>query len=345
MVPRFHKRHWFYFFGIVYVLMDFHFLNGPISKTFEKFQKEESLSPAELAIREGIVATANAHPIYNLELERRTNQYCIKNGINQSKISKSRIDEIRALCLNNLIIDKLIWFHSYHTPSKLNDEQINESLIKFRKGFESSKEYERAALTQGFSVQKLDEFIENQSMQRVWIERVIAKYIEVTDEEIYVRYQKDRATFLNPDRFKVQQIFFTILDKDYSDLQNKIDEVYRLAINGEDFNQLVKNYSEDPNSKKSFGDLGWLTKNRIPKIFYNKIYQLKKGQISEPFKTKIGWHIIRLLDRKEQSVVPLNMVREEIVATIEAEKREAAIKALINYIRRKAKIRYTENWK
>ena len=91
--------------------------------------------------------------------------------------------------------------------------------------------------------------------------------------------------------------------------------------------------------------MGWLTKNRIPKIFYNKIYQLKKGQISEPFKTKIGWHIIRLLDRKEQSVVPLNMVREEIVATIEAEKREAAIKALINYIRRKAKIRYTENWK
>jgi hypothetical protein len=39
------------------------------------------------------------------------------------------------------------------------------------------------------------------------------------------------------------------------------------------------------------------------------------------------------------------MVRDEITATIEVEKREAAIKALINYIRRKAKIRYLEKWK
>ena len=72
---------------------------------------------------------------------------------------------------------------------------------------------------------------------------------------------------------------------------------------------------------------------------------MKVGQISEPFETKIGWHIIRLLERKQQSISPLMMVRDEIAATIEVDKREAAIKALINYIRRKAKIRYTENWK
>tara|TARA_B100001175_G_scaffold175121_1_gene148747 strand:- start:822 stop:1856 length:1035 start_codon:yes stop_codon:yes gene_type:complete len=344
-MPHFQKRHWLYIFGTVYVIIDLFLFNGPISKIFETFQNEELVSPAELAAREGIVATVNAHPIYKLELERRIDQYCMKNGINQSKVSKKRIEEIGDLCLNNLVVDKLIWFHSYHTPAQLNDEQVNDALIKFRKGFENSKEYEIAAESQGFSISKLDTFIENQFMQRVWIERVIAKYIDVTEEEIYARYEKDKSTFLNPERFNVQQIFFATLDKDPNVLKKQIDEVYDLIIDGEDFDQLVQKYSEDPRSKQSLGYLDWLTKKRIPRAFYDKLYQLNVGQISEPFETKIGWHIIRLLERKQQSILPLMMIRDEIAATIEVEKREAAIKALINYIRRKAKIRYIENWK
>ena len=117
-MPHFHKRHWFYFFCTVYVIIDLFLFNGPISKIFETFQNEELVSPAELAAREGIVATVNAHPIYKLELERRIDQYCMKNGIDQSKVSKKRIEEIKDLCLNNLVVDKLIWFHSYHTPAQ-----------------------------------------------------------------------------------------------------------------------------------------------------------------------------------------------------------------------------------
>ena len=61
------------------------------------------------------------------------------------------------------------------------------------------------------------------------------------------------------------------------------------------------------------------------------------------FQTKIGWHIVRLIDRKSQNQLPINTIKNELASVIEVEKRQAAIKALINYMKRKAKIRYMVN--
>ena len=180
----FRKKYLFYSIAIFYVFSDFYLFDGPFKLAIQKIANNDQESLAEIAKREGVVATVNAHPIYQQELERRFNQYCLKNGINPSSISINRIDSIKSLCLNNLIVDKLVWFHSHHTPVEISIEQANDSLIDFRKGFESSEEFNRASKSQGFSINRIDSFTENQFMQRLWIERVISKYIQVTDNEI-----------------------------------------------------------------------------------------------------------------------------------------------------------------
>ena len=62
-------------------------------------------------------------------------------------------------------------------------------------------------------------------------------------------------------------------------------------------------------------------------------------KLANPLKPKIGWHIVRLVDRKVSNKLPLHIVKKELAAAIEAENYDA-IKALINYMKRKAKIRY-----
>ena len=141
----FRKKYLCYAIAIFYLFSDFYLFEGPFKLAIEKIAKKDQESLAELAERKGVVATVNAYPIYKLELERRLNQYCLKNGINLNDISNNRIGSIKSLCLNNLIVDKLVWFHSYHTPVEMNIEQLNESLIDFRKGFENSEEFKRAS--------------------------------------------------------------------------------------------------------------------------------------------------------------------------------------------------------
>ena len=59
-----------------------------------------------------------------------------------------------------------------------------------------------------------------------WIERVISKYIQVSDEEILKRYEADKEARENPERFKVQQIFFASLNKNPIDLRKKVSDVF-----------------------------------------------------------------------------------------------------------------------
>ena len=77
-------------------------------------------------------------------------------------------------------------------------------------------------------------------------------------------------------------------------------DLFNRIKRGEDFNALAKKYSEDKNSARLDGDLGWLTA-KLPSGFYdfeNAMYSLKNGEISELIRTPLGWHIIKVTDRR-----------------------------------------------
>ena len=60
----------------------------------------------------------------------------------------------------------------------------------------------------------------------------------------------------------------------------------------------AKQYSEDPGSKLKGGELGWSDPAKFVTSFRNTLATLKKGEISEPFASEFGWHIIQLHDRR-----------------------------------------------
>ncbi|MEC8905629.1 MAG: hypothetical protein VX407_00685, partial [Verrucomicrobiota bacterium] len=168
---KFPRRYIFYGLSILYLVGDIYWFGGPLKSRLDQILKGNYVDADGLAIKEEIVATVNAHPIRRQDLERATKEYCRKNGILLSEISRSRINAIRLLVLDQLVVDRLIWFHSYHYPVELSQEEITEALIRFRRGFKSSEEFEQAALSQGFSVSRIDTFLQNQFMQRAWIEK------------------------------------------------------------------------------------------------------------------------------------------------------------------------------
>lgn len=70
------------------------------------------------------------------------------------------------------------------------------------------------------------------------------------------------------------------------------------VLNGDDFAMLAYMYSEDIKTAKMNGEVGWTKKRDLEKYYYKVASQLDKNEISVPFKTKGGWHIVQLLDKK-----------------------------------------------
>ncbi len=101
------------------------------------------------------------------------------------------------------------------------------------------------------------------------------------------------------------------------DAQNRIDSIYAVLLRGANFADLARKYSEDKGSAAQGGCMPWLTKGQTVKAFEDVAFSLKKGEISKPFLSEFGYHIVKLLDRQDQC--PYDSVKDEMCKFVDAQ--------------------------
>lgn len=83
-----------------------------------------------------------------------------------------------------------------------------------------------------------------------------------------------------------------------AEAQRLIERIYERIRSGEDFAELAKNFSEDPGSALNGGDLNWIDPNMLVPEFREVMADTPSGQLSRPFKSPFGWHILEVLGRR-----------------------------------------------
>jgi peptidyl-prolyl cis-trans isomerase D len=81
-------------------------------------------------------------------------------------------------------------------------------------------------------------------------------------------------------------------------------KVYKMAAAGKDFAALAKKFSQGPTKSKG-GELGWFSRDKMVESFAEKAFSMKAGEISEPVRTRFGWHVIKLERIEEASTTTL----------------------------------------
>tara|TARA_B100001057_G_scaffold233197_1_gene233420 strand:+ start:2169 stop:3488 length:1320 start_codon:yes stop_codon:yes gene_type:complete len=81
-----------------------------------------------------------------------------------------------------------------------------------------------------------------------------------------------------------------------------INDIFKRLKEGEDFKQLARQFSEDPGSKMDGGELGWSNPGDYDPAFEMTLNATEIGQLSEPVKSSFGWHIIEVMDRRNEDV-------------------------------------------
>lgn len=103
-----------------------------------------------------------------------------------------------------------------------------------------------------------------------------------------------------------------VLDDDAA--RQKLSEIRTQILAGDDFEAVATVMSEDPGSAVNGGDLGWNGSGIFVPEFQSVVDSLKNDEISEPFQSPFGWHIIQLLDRRVQDMTEEVERREAIMA-------------------------------
>jgi peptidyl-prolyl cis-trans isomerase SurA len=165
----------------------------------------------------------------------------------------------------------------------------------------------------------------------------------IVDEDFIERkaketYDNTAARFGGEDLLKASHILIR-LDQNATAEQQvaakaKIDSIYAELLKGADFAEMAKAFSDDKGSAQRGGDLGQFGKGMMIPDFENAAYALKKGEMSKPFLSVVGYHIVKVNDR--HPFEPYEFHHDNIIKFLEARGiKEASANALLDSLSKK----------
>ncbi len=124
------------------------------------------------------------------------------------------------------------------------------------------------------------------------------KDVTVSDDEIAEYYNRNKEDYKREPTVKLKYVTIALEPslEDQAKAKAIIDSIYE-RTKTDDFAELAKEYSQCPSAEKG-GDLDFFGKGRMVPAFEEKAFSMKKGEISEPIKTRFGWHIIKVTDTR-----------------------------------------------
>ncbi|ENQ3077278.1 peptidylprolyl isomerase PrsA [Bacillus cereus] len=182
--------------------------------------------------------------------------------------------------LRNLVMEK-VFIKNY--PVK--DDAVNKQFDEYKKQY--GDQFSTLLKQSGMTEKQIKESIRAQLAMKEAVKK------SITDKEV-------------KDNYKPEIKASHILVKDEATAKKVKDELAQ----GKSFEDLAKQYSEDPGSKEKGGDLGYFGPGKMVKEFEDAAYKLKKDEVSEPIKSQFGYHIIKVTDIKE--LKPLDKEQDRI---------------------------------
>jgi peptidyl-prolyl cis-trans isomerase C len=167
------------------------------------------------------------------------------------------------------------------------------------------------------------------------LKKKVSMNINTTEEELKKYYEANKDKFKKSLEIETRQIVVKT-EKEAKEIKARLDK-------GEDFAELARTYSIDPSAKTTGGAIGYHGKGSLLPEYEAAAFKLTKaGQISQPVKTQLGYHIIQLTGIKEAGYTPFEEVKEFIKQRIVQERQNEVLEKYVTELKKGAKIEVSE---
>jgi len=193
----------------------------------------------------------------------------------------------------------------------------------------------------GLTSQEFAQRIEDQMVVRKFVETTVASKVTVTEWDARNFYESNPASFERPEEVRVRTILFK-LDPDADERQViaaklRAEDFRRRLVSGEDMAAMATSVSDDT-SKENGGEIGWVRQGMLLPELEPGVWALKPGEVSEVLKSKLGYHLFKVEERRIPGKVSFDDVKGKVINIVKNEKVLAALEALVKERRAGAKI-------
>lgn len=124
-----------------------------------------------------------------------------------------------------------------------------------------------------------------------------------------------------------------------AEVKVRLSQLWQRISNGEDFPSLARSHSVDRVSAADGGDLGWVSPGDLDPQFEEIMNSLQAGEVSRPFETRFGWHIVQVLDRRQHDATD-ELQRARARQMIREQKTEEAMQVWLRRLRDESYVEY-----
>ena len=209
------------------------------------------------------------------------------------------------------------------------------------------EQFNQIIAAQGMTMRDLKDLYRVSLVIEKLIDKEVLSQIEIDDDEIVAYYDANIDSFeVASDQVRASHILVRVGEqfRNQSEALLLIEEARERALDGEDFSELALEYSEDISVDDNQGDLGFFGRGMMVQEFEDAAFSLAVGEISEPVLTDFGYHIIKVVERRNAGELKeFSEVQEQIRARLLEERQQSAVEQYIRELRENANIqKFTE---
>lgn len=205
------------------------------------------------------------------------------------------------------------------------NKQVNEEFEKMKTAYSSEDEFKQAYQQSGLKDEDaVKAMLKENIIVKLALDDHIYKDLKVSDEAIKKYYDENKDTFKVD---KAGAMVYNIVIPDGDDAEKTAEKVRKEILDkSTTFEKMAAKYNTD-STKSTGGSLGYVAYDSTDYLpeFMSAVKKLKNGEISQPVKTKYGYHLIKVEDVMEKpGIMPLNYVKDEIEDTLLSSEQQKA---------------------
>jgi foldase protein PrsA len=271
---------------------------------------------------------------YQHRLEGVKKQYAQQMGVNfQNEAGKAVLADLETKILDKMVEMALIRSEAKAKgidPSTADLDKEFDSILKSNFGNDRGKLNERLAQLNLSETEVRDQIADGQRVQKLMDTLAGSDKVAVAEAQTY--FKEHPLEFQRDAEVKASHI---LVESEALAKKLKAD-----IDKGADFAALAKTHSKDPGSGAKGGDLGFFGKGQMVPEFEKAAFETPIGHVTEPVKSKFGYHIIKVVDRHAAGQQSFDKMQNEIVEKLTKDRRQSAFRKWLDGARKAATIVY-----
>ncbi|MBA3063974.1 hypothetical protein FP803_00890, partial [Candidatus Woesearchaeota archaeon] len=207
--------------------------------------------------------------------------------------------------------------------SKVIDDAITQSGL-------SKEDFDKTLEEQNLTMDFVEDYYKTQMVINNLLNKTVISKIIVSSSEAKEYYNNNKNEFITPAQIRARHILVNS--------SSEAEKILKELKEGADFIELAKEKSTCPSASQG-GDLGYFARSQMIKEFEDAAFALNVGEISPVVETQFGYHIIKLLDKKPETLINLEDAMQDIEEKLKLEKQNTSFIDYLNMLRDKSDIR------